>query len=598
MRNKTFQILGLAAIAAVGLTACDGLGKMVKKSNTVQYTVTPNPIEMHGDTVAVTIAGKYPPKYFAKKVALTITPVIKYSGGEKALKPVNVIGEKAVGSGTKVAYTNGGSFSYSDRVAYEKGMEKATVEVKVTGQVKSKKKEFPAMKVADGTIVTPLLVKSDEKSIMGKDAFTKTKPVSANSVIYYVVNQSNVRPTEMNSADMKAFKEFVEKGYEKGYELKGANISAYASPDGEQSLNSNLANERAASAAKAIMNQLKETRKAAMAKQAKANAKAGTKAEAVTTEPAEQKEEFYSKVGKGEDWEGFKTLMDQSDIKDKDLILRVLTMYSDLDQREKEIKNLAKTYAEVSDKILPKLRRSMITLNGEEKSRTDEQITKLSTSTPDSLSVEELLYAGATLTKDMNTRLSIYKAAERMYPSDWRAINNAGCIYLMQNKVSDAEAQFEKAAKVDAKNTTVKNNQGIIARWKGDRKKAAALYKEAAGAGAEVNYNMGIVDIMNGNYASAVANFGSYSTFDVALAKVLNGSPDAAVQIIDASDDKDSALGYYLKAIVGARTGKADMATNNLKTAIGKDASYKDKAKDDAEFLKLKDDANFKALVQ
>lgn len=577
MKNGTLQILGLAVIAAVGLTACDGLGKMVKKANTVQYTVTPNPIEMHGDTVTVTVAGKFPPKYFGKKVALTITPTIKYDGGEKELKPVTVVGEKSTEAGTKIVYTAGGSFSYSDRTAYIKGMEKATVEVKAAGQVKKKIKQLPPAKIADGTIVTPLLVTSDEKSIMGKDAFTKTKPVSANSVIYYVVNQSTVRPTEMRSDDMKAFKAFVEMGLAKGFDLKNVSISAYASPDGEQSLNSNLADDRAKTAAKALMGLFKEK---------------------TTKFEAGQKDEFYSNVGKGEDWDGFKTMMEQSDIKDKELILRVLSMYSDLDQREKEIKNLAKTYTEVSDKILPKLRRSMITLSGEEKSRTDEQIIALATTTPDSLSVEELLYAAANLTKDVNVRSNIYKAAEKQYPSDWRAINNLGCIYLMQNKMNDAETQFNNAAKLDAKNTTIKNNQGIVARWKGDRNKAMELYKEAAGAGTEVNYNMGIIDIMTGNYASAVSNFGSYNTFNVALAKVLNGSPDAAVQVIDASDDKDSALGYYLKAIVGARTSKSDMVTNNLKTAIAKDASFAAKAKDDAEFIKLREDASFKAVVQ
>ncbi len=576
MKNNSLQILSLAAFAAIGFTACDGLGKMAKNANTVQYTVTPNPIQMNGDSVSVTIAGKYPAKYFAKKAVLTITPTIKYTGGEKALKSVTVIGEKAEGTGTKVANAAGGSFSYSDHTGYEKGMENATVELKISGAVKTKKKDFPEIKIADGTIVTPFLVKSDEKSIMGKDAFTKTKPVSVNSVIYYVISQSNVRPTEMNSADMKNFKEFIEKGLAKGYEFKGINVTAYASPDGEQGMNTNLANDRAASAAKALM---------ALFKEKKYKLEAG------------EKEEFYNKAGKGEDWDGFKAAMEKSDIKDKDLILRVLTMYSDPDQRNKEIKNMAKSFVEVEDHILPKLRRSELTLNGEEKSRSDDQIMQLVNSTPDSLSVEELLYAGANLTKDMNTRLTIYKAAEGKYPSDWRAINNAGCIYLMQNKMTDADAEFSKAATVDAKNPIIKNNQGIVARWKGDRKKATELYKEAAGAGAEVNYNMGIIDIMNGNYASAVSNFGSFNTFNMALAKVLNGSPDAAAQVIDASDDKDSALGYYLKAIIGARTAKTDMVINNLKTAIGKDASYKDKAKNDAEFIKLRDDAGFKALV-
>src|ERR1017187_9349486 len=177
MKNNGLHLLGIAVFAAIAFTACDGLGKMVKKANTVTYTVTPNPIQMNGDTVSVTVAGKYPEKYFAKKAVLTITPVIKYAGGEKTLKAVTVVGEKAEGTGTKVANAAGGSFSYSDRVGYEKGMENATVELKISGAVKSKKKEFPQIKIADGTIVTSLLVKSDEKSIMGKDAFTKTKQI-------------------------------------------------------------------------------------------------------------------------------------------------------------------------------------------------------------------------------------------------------------------------------------------------------------------------------------------------------------------------------------------------------------------------------------
>ncbi len=575
MKNKNLQILGLAAFAAIGFTACDGLGKMVKNAKTVTYTVTPNPIEMNGDTVAVTIAGKYPAKYFDKKATVTITPTIKYAGGEKALKSVTVIGEKAEGTGTKVAQEAGGSFSYSDRTAFVKGMESATVELKISGAVKKKTKDFPAVKIADGTIVTPYLVKSDEKSIMGKDAFVKTVPISANSVIYYTISSDVVRPGEMDSKDMKPFKEFVEKAVAKGYDLKNASISAYASPDGELAKNTNLANDRANTASKALMGLFKEK---------KCKFEAG------------EKEEFYTKVGKGEDWDGFKSMMEASSIKDKDLILRVLTMYSDLDQREKEIRNVSKSFQEVED-ILPKLRRSMITLTGDMKSRSDDEILKLTTTMPDSLSVEELLYAGANLTKDMSARLAIYKAGERLYPTDFRAINNAGCIFLMQNKMADAESQFNKAAAADGKSPIVKNNQGIIARWKGDRKKAMELYKAAAGAGAEVNYNMGIVDIMNGNYASSVSNFGSFGTFNMALAKVLNGSPDAAAAVIDGSDDKDSAIGYYLKAIIGARTGKTDMAINNLKTAIGKDATYKDKAKTDAEFLKLKDNADFKGLV-
>ena len=576
MKNKNLQVLGLAAIAAVGFTACDGLGKMVKNANTVQYTATPNPVVLVGDSIGLTIAGKFPANYFGKNVVVTATPVVKYNGVEKAMKPVTIQGETAPGNGTKVAYAAGGSFSYAGKVGYEKGIEKATVELKIVGAIKTKTKEFPAVKVADGTIVTQLLAQNDEKPIFAKDAFVKTRPISASSVIYYLINQSNVRPTELSSKEMKEFEAFVTEGLAKGFDFKNASISAYASPDGEASKNANLANERAESAAKALMNLFKDK---------KHKFEAGEKAE------------FYAKVGKGEDWDGFKTLMEQSSIKDKELILRVLSMYTDRNQREKEIKNLSKTFDEVAEKVLPKLRRSMITLNGEEKSRSDEEITKLVASNQDALSVEELLYAAANLTKDLNTRLSLYKTAEKNFANDWRGFNNAGVVYLLQNKVNEAEAEFNKAAQIDAANKAVKNNQGIVVRWKGDRKKATEFFKAAAGAGPEVNYNLGVIDLMSGNYSGAIANFGSFNTFNAALAKLLNGNADAANAVLDASDDKDSALGNYLKAVIAARGGKADGVMNNLKIAIGKDASLKAKAASDAEFIKLFDNADFKTLT-
>ena len=576
MKNKNLQVLGLAALAAVGFTACDGLGKMVKNAKTVQYSATPNPVVLVGDSIGVTIAGKFPANYFGKNVVVTATPVVKYAGGEKTMKPITIQGETAPGTGTKIAYASGGSFSYTGKVGYEKGIEKATVELKIVGAIKTKTKEFPAVKVADGTIVTQLLAQNDEKPIFAKDAFVKSRPISASSVIYYLINQSNVRPGELTSKEMKEFEDFITNGLAKGFDFKNASISAYASPDGEASKNANLANERAESAAKALISMFKDK---------KHKFEAGEKAE------------FYNKVGKGEDWEGFKTLMEQSSIKDKELILRVLSMYDNRDQREKEIKNLSKTFDEVAEKVLPKLRRSMITLNGEEKSRSDEEISKLMTSAPDNLSVEELLYAAANLTKDLNTRLNLYKTAEKNFPNDWRGINNAGVIYLMQNKVTEADAEFTKAAQVDAANKAVKNNQGIVARWKGDRKKASELFKAAAGAGPEVSYNLGVIDLMSGNYSAAISNFGSFNTFNHALAKLLNGNADAANATLDASQEFDTAFGNYLKAIIAARGGKADGVMNNLKTAIGKDASLKAKAKDDAEFIKMFDNADFKALT-
>lgn len=577
MKNQSLQILSLAVVATIGFTACNGLGKLVKNADKITYTVTPNPMEMHGDSIVVSVSGTYPEKIFPKKATVTTIPVVKYNGGEKELKPVVLIGEKVKGgTGQTIVKAKGGSFSYtSEKFAYTPEMKQATLDVKVAGQVKKKKKDLPTKTIADGTIITPLLVKNDEKPVLAKDKFVKTIPRSQSANIYFVVNQSQVRGTEMNNAEMKALKDFVTTGLAKGFTFNNMNISSYASPDGELTLNGNLAENRAKETAKALMGLFKDK---------KSKMDAGTA------------ESFYNKVTTAEDWDGFKKAMEASSIPDKDLILRVLTMYPDGEVREKEIKNLSKTYVEVAENILPKLRRSVLTLNAEEKSRTDEQIKALASTSTDSLSIEELLYA-ATLTSDLNTKLNIYKKAQAQYGSDWRAANNVGYIYLLQNKLSDAETNLKKADDLSANNAVVKNNLGIVARWKGDRKKAMELYKDATSAGPEVSYNMGIIEIQNGNYGAAVSNFGNNNTFNVALAKLLNGDVDGAVSTIDASNEKDVAIAYYLKAIAGARQGKADVVTNNLKTAIQKDASFKQMAKEDAEFIKFRSNSEFTSMT-
>lgn len=580
MKNQSIQTLGLAVITAVALTSCSGLGKLVKNADKITYKVTPDPMEMHGDSMTVSITGTYPAKVFPKKATVTTIPVIKYNGGEKALKPVVLIGEKVEGvQGQKIANKAGGNFSYtSEKIAYIPEMKVATLELRVAGQVKKKIKDLPAKKVADGTMITSLLVKADDKAIVGKDAFVRITTSDMTSEQFFAMNQSQVRPSEMNNETVKAMKTSVAANVANPASrttYTGMNVSAYASPDGELSLNTELAEDRAKASIKSMMAMFKEKK---------------MKVDTAT------KEAFYKKVTTAEDWDGFKKAMEASSIADKDLILRVLTMYPDGETREKEIKNLSKTYTEVADKILPKLRRSVLTLNMQVTGLSDQEITTLVSSKPDSLKIEEILYA-ATLTTDINTKLDIYKKAETQYPNDWRTSNNVGYIYLMQNKLNDAEAQFKKADALSANNPIVKNNMGIVARWKGDRKGAMELYKQA-GSSPEVSYNMGIIEIQNGNYAGAVSNFGAENTFNSALAKLLNGNSEDAMSTIDNSTtDKDAALSFYLKAVAGARQNKADVLTSNLKVAIQKDASFKQMAKDDAEFIKFRENADFKAMV-
>lgn len=578
MNSKFLRTIGAGLSLAVVLAGCDGLGKMLKKQKDIKYTLTPNPIEMHGDSIQFSVNGKFNPKLFAKKVTLTLTPVVKYASGEKSLKPVILIGEKATGTGgQKISYAQGGTFSYtSEKFAYESGMRNSIVELRGEGTVKKKKKSFDPVKMGDGTNVTPLLVRNDEKGIMAADAFVKVVPMNQTTHIYYLINQSNVRPAELKSEETKSFSKFIADNLSSPwYEFKGISVSAYASPDGETDKNENLAKDRAKSGSAAIQGEF-----------------AKNKDKAVTF--GKTKEQYQVGTTR-EDWEGFKSLMEASTMTDKDLILRVLTMYSDAEQRRKEIKNLSKTYVELAEKVLPKLRRSEITVNVDKKSRTDEMITKLMTSYPDSLSVEELLY-GANLTNDVNTKVQVYQAAEKKYGTDWRTSNNLGVAYLMQNKTADAGAAFKRAEALGNVQPAVYNNLGIIEAKNGNRIAAMDLYKKA-GSASETMYNMGILNVRNGQYSDAVNNFGNYKGHNKALAQLLSGNAGSVKEVIDSSNEKEMAYSFYLKAVASAKGGNNSDAISNLKTAIEKDASLKAYAKDDVEFIKMREDAGFTGLT-
>jgi len=591
MKKQSFKSLSILGLAAIGIAGCNGFSKMLKNANLVTYSVTPNPLQDNGDSVAVNITAHYPAKYFAKKAAVAVTPTLKLSDGSTVpLKTVNLVGDKAKGEGIKVSYDNGGSVNYTDKVPFTPGMKMDELDIKAT--LTNNKKAFTSPKIADGTIATALLIQNDDKLLTAKDNFQKSVPESDTTHIYYVISQSNVRPAEMTSEEMKKLKEFVDMGTQAGYKWNNIKIDAYASPDGETDMNQNLASDRAKSAIKAMKDMFKHMK----TEVEEANKKGKEVEKKVPVDTALSAADFYKVGTTGLDWDGFKTAVQNSSIKDKDLIVRVLTMYTDHDQRMKEIKNMSATYTELAEKILPKLRRAIIILNATKQGRSDAQLTAMSASHPDSLSVEELLYA-ATLTTDMNQKLSIYKAAEKKYPTDWRCANNAGYAEMMLNKTSDAEADFTQADQLKPNTPMIQNNLGVVARWKGDRKGAMAFYAKATGAGAEVAYNMALVDIQNGNYADAVNSVGSYNTFNAALAKVLNGDATGAKSTLDASNDQ-SAMASYLNAIICARGGDKTGMVTNLKAATNKDASLRATAQTDCEFLKYKDDADFKAAIQ
>ncbi len=575
MKKSSLKSIAFVAVAATSLMACNPLNKMSKYAENIKYSVNPDPLEVHADSVDVSISAKFPPNFFHKLATMSAKPVLKNAEGEvvKEFKEIKMIGIEADGEGQKVDFEKGGTVSYADKIAYDPSMENVTMHISAVAGYKTKTKEFETVKIADGTITTSLLAQADARPILGKDKFVKVIPRSVKADINFLIQQANVRSSELRADDMKALEDFVKNAVANEFVFKGVIIDAYASPDGEMAKNENLANNRASNAGKAVARILKKNKV-----------------------DAAKQEGFMTEAGKGEDWEGFQKAMKASSVEDKELILRILSMYNDNEKRETEIKNLAATYVEIADKILPQLRRSNITVNADEMSRTDEEITQLSKSNPDTLSVEELLYA-ATLTNDLDEKLRIYKLTKAQYPKDWRGHNNVGYILVMKNDMKGAKAEFVAAAGVE-KNTTVSNNLGVIELFNDNVTEAKSMFDAASGAGKEVNYNKGIVALMQADYADAVSKFGSEYSINSALAKLLNGDNDGALKAIDASEAKETALGYYIKAVVGARSGNKELMSNNLKSAVAKDAGIKVRAAVDAEFMNYRDDAAFTDAIK
>lgn len=568
MEKRHLQGLSLISVSLIALAGCGGIGKMNKYVENIKYTVDPNPLIVQGDSVAVNINGNFPGKYFYKKAQVELTPTLVYTGGETPYKTAYFQGEGAVGNNTVIPYETGKAFSYSHKVAFTPSMTESELMVKILGkQGKEGKKqlEFKPVKIADGVITTPYLVVSDDKVLVGKDAFQRITDHSFDATINYLVNSSVVRPGELSDKDVKAMLAFVKANAKNAnIAYKNVSVDSWASPEGELSKNENLADERAKSARGAMKGQL-VSQKIAAAKD----------------------DAFYALTAHGEDWNGFKAAMQASTtVPDKELVLRVLEMYPDLTKREEEIKNMAATYKEIADQILPQLRRSEVKLNYQRIGKTDAQLTEMSRTMPDSLNVEELLFA-ATLTNDLNEQLRIYKETEHVHANDYRGANNVGYVYMLQNKLAEAEAQFTKANSIK-ENPVSTNNLGVVARLKGDRKKASELYAKAGAAGPEVKYNQGIIDIQNGNYSSANSNFGSTKSVNAALSKLLSGDAAGAQSILDGATDKDTATGHYLAAIIAARANNCSGAASSLGQAIQKDGSLRDKALKDLEFRNCK----------
>ena len=573
MKKIKLRHLASLLMAALVLSSCGGLNKMKEDATTINYSVTPQVLVDKGGEVEITLKAQFPEKYFNKKAIVTATPVLKYANGETEFAPTTLQGESVEANNKVISYADGGSYTYTGKVPFTKDMMKSELVVRMSGAIGDNTVDFGEVKVADGVIATETLVENDPKVILEADKYQRITPESYKADIQYVINRSYVRPKELRKKSIEELQDYIKKASEdERLDLKGMKISAYASPDGPYDFNKELSEDRQASAKKYVERQLKKDK----------------------IDKADQ-DDFLTLMSTAEDWEGFKELMEKSNIPDKELVLRVLSMYSDPAVREKEIKNISAAYKEIAEKILPPLRRSKLVAEVDKIGLSDDEIMSLVGSNPDSLSVEQMLYA-ATLTNDMNKKLSIYQKTAEQYPKCYRAQNNIGYVNMKLGNVDAAKSAFEAAQKLN--NTdVVKNNLGAVALKQGDTAKAEELFTQAMGAGDVVNYNLGIVNIMKGNYEAAVNYFGNACEFDAALAKVLNGQNDAAVTTLNCVKN-DNAMVYYLKAVIGARTDNTDMLFSNLRTAVGKDASLKDYAQKDMEFGKYFTNDTFKSIVQ
>jgi len=561
-------------LAAIVMSSCSGLNKMKQNAGLIKYEVIPKVLEAHGGVVNVEITGQFPASYFDKKTVLTATPVLTYAGGESNFETVDaVVQGESVQANNPVITFNGGNFKYASSVPYKDAMKVSELMLRVKAVRGSKSLDFDPVKLADGVIATSTLVVKHGKSIAMKDNFVRIVPENQAADINYVINQYDIRSSELKAEDIVALKDYIKNvSADTNRQFKGAGISSYASPDGGLDLNTRLSGNRGTAADKFLKKEF-------------------DKIEAAKTDG------FFDSKTTPEDWEGFKTEVEKSSLQDKDLILRVLSMYSDPEVREKEIKNMTAAYEALKTDILPRLRRSKMLINVDKVGRSDEEILAQAKSDPKVLSLEEMLYAG-TLTTDANEQLAFYKAALEAYPKCIRAANNIGYALMSLGKTDEAIAAYEVATAID-NNDVVKNNLGFCYLVKGDLAKAKELFTSMTAATTESKWGLGVLAITEGQYDDAVNYFGSEPCFNLALALVLKKDVNKAKVTLDSMTEMcKCGKPSYLKAIVGARLDDRDYMLNGLREAIGFNADFKAYALTDLELAKYWNDDTFKSIVQ
>ena len=525
---------------------------------------TPNPAEYKGGKIEVVFEGNFPNKYFGKKMTMTVTPVLTTADGKTyKAQPVEYQGEKVKENNTIIKYKVGGKYTQTATWDYVEGMENGVITLEATGNYGKKAYTLDPVKVIDGVNITPLLVtvkagSDDLKPAITADKFQRIIEETTDAQIKFLVNQSNIRGSEKKTAEIvnltKAIKEAKDA---ENKEFKGIEISSYASPEGELDWNEKLSNRRGEASSKYLNRELKKL---------KASVNIDSKFTA-------------------EDWDGFQKLVEASSIEDKAVILRVLSMYTDPQQREQEIKNIAVAYKAIAEEILPELRRSKMTLTVNVIGKSDEEISALAKEDAKQLNVEELLYA-ATLVADNAAKAEIYTKATEIYANDYRSFNNLGMALYAQGKLEEAARCFAKALELNPNCPNVNYNNGLVALAKYDIAKAEEFFGKAGGVGKDLDYANGAIAILKGNYKKAAELFGAAATNNAALANILNKNNGAARKALE-NVANPNALTSYLKAILAARTNNAAEYEKNI-ADTAKCAKLAERAKTDVEFVNVR----------
>ncbi|MBO4417131.1 MAG: hypothetical protein J5801_03300 [Bacteroidales bacterium] len=540
----------LIAFACLAVISCNKVSKMADLANLVKVECDPEILEVVADNIDADVTVTFPAKYFHKKAILEVVPVMKFDGQEVAGEPFVYQGEKVMDN-YKTVGKDGASITEHVQFKYVPGMEKSELVGRATVKYKKKSWAFPEdIKIADGANTTYMLANKTGSYAAAADNYQDVIPEEVEAQILYLINSANVRSNQLTSESIKEYKTGVKDVMKDDRRtITGTDIIAYASPDGPEKRNNVLSDQRAASAKSAF-------------KQVSNKLETG----GVTTRSI------------GEDWEGFQELVNNSNIEDKDLILRVLSMYSDPDVREREIKNMSSVYGTLAKDVLPELRRARFVTNVEFQNYTAEELKALVEDNIDILD-EEALLRSATLTDDQSAKLDIYHQAIKKYDSD-RAKLNSACIMLDQGKDAMAETFLKKVS--DTAVEGYNNLRGVLALRNGDLAKALDFFEKETGDASKVN--LGTMDILNGNYAAAAKKLAGTGDVNEALAYILNGDLTKASSLLK---DNDCELAAYERAIIAARQGKASVALSEL-AKIKNSKDLKDRAENDIEFAKIK----------